>query len=288
VNAQKRFMATDHILSGLNLPPLPLMLAFAVEAALFLALAWPRLRRWPRGRILALLACAAFLPYLIATWRRASFADLAVLALLGVFSSLWLVAIPRNRWSDLTLLAALAAVFLSPAFREVYGSGAGVTLGRAMWIRSGIAAFLLVAREPGIGFGFWPSSRDWLVGLRYFALFLIPGLGLGWALGYLSAPEFRPLAGLGMFLGSLWFVALSEEFFFRGLLQRWLGLPAASALFGLAHLGFRQFPNWRHVAITIVLGVFCGLAYRRAGSIRAAMVTHSLVNALWVGLLGKL
>ena len=117
---------------------------------------------------------------------------------------------------------------------------------------------------------------------------LIPGLGLGWTLGYLGAPEFRPLAGIGMFFGSLWFVALSEEFFFRGLLQRWIGLPAASALFGLAHLGFREFPNWRHVAITVVLGVFCGLAYRRAGSIRAAMVTHSLVNAMWVGLLGKL
>jgi membrane protease YdiL (CAAX protease family) len=281
-------MATDHILSELNLPPLPLVLAFIVEAALLLALAWPGLRAWPRERVVAALAVGGFLSYLFATWPRASFADIAVLALLGTFAALWLIAIPRSKWSDLTLVAALAALFISPAFREIYGTGAGVTLGRAMWIRSGIAAFLFIAREPGIGFGFWPSREEWLTGLRYFALFLAPGLGLGWALGYLGAPEFRPLQGLGMFFGSLWFVALSEEFFFRGLLQRWIGLPAASILFGFAHLGFRQFPNWRHVAITAVLGVFCGLAYRRAGSIRAAMVTHSLVNATWVGLLGKL
>jgi membrane protease YdiL (CAAX protease family) len=281
-------MATDHILSELNLPPLPLVLAFAVEAALFVSLAWPRLRDWPRERVVAALATGAFVSYLIATWPRASFTSVLLLAALGVFPSLWLVAMPRRKWSDLTLVAVLAAVFLSPSFREIYGTGAGVTLGRAMWIRSGIAAFLLVAREPGVGFGFWPSREEWLIGLRYFGLFLAPGLGLGWTLGYLGAPEFRPLQGIGMFFGSLWFVALSEEFFFRGLLQRWIGLPAASALFGLAHLGFREFPNWRHVAITVLLGVFCGLAYRRAGSIRAAMVTHSLVNAMWVGLLGKL
>jgi membrane protease YdiL (CAAX protease family) len=280
-------MATDHILSGLNLPPLPLVLAFAAEAALFAALAWPGLRAWPAARVLGGLAGSAFLSYLIAE-QTFSFLSVVLLALLSVFPSLWLLSLPRAKWSDLLLVFALAAVFLSPAFREIYGSGAGVTLGRAMWIRSGIAAFLLVAREPGIGFGFWPSREEWLIGARYFLLFLAPGLLLGWALGYLNAPEFRPLQGLGMFFGSLWFVALSEEFFFRGLLQRWIGLPAASALFGLAHLGFREFPNWRHVAITIVLGIFCGLAYRRAGSIRAAMVTHSLVNAMWVGFLGKL
>lgn len=281
-------MATDHILCGLNLPPLPVLLAFAVEAALFVSLAWPRLRLWSGERVTAALALSSFLSYLIATWPRASLADIGALLLLGAFAALWLLAVPRSKWTDLTLVAALAAVFVSPVFREIYGSGAGATLGRAMWIRSGIAAFLLIAREPDIGFGFWPSRQDWVIGVRYFALFLVPGLGLGWALGYLRAPEFRPLEGLGMFFGSLWFVALAEEFFFRGLLQRWIGLPAASLLFGFAHLGFREFPNWRHVAITIVLGVFCGLAYRRAGSIRAAMVTHSLVNALWVGLLGKL
>ena len=92
------------------------------------------------------------------------------------------------------------------------------------------------------------------------------------------------------FLGMLWVVALGEEFFFRGLLQQWLGKwlrsPVAgwllaSALFGLAHLPFRSFPNWRFAAIAAVAGLLYGRAYVKAGSIRAAMVTHALVNTTW-------
>jgi len=88
------------------------------------------------------------------------------------------------------------------------------------------------------------------------------------------------------FLGMLWVVALGEEFFFRGFLQQLLGrglhsemagLLVASALFGLVHLPFRAFPNWRMAALAAILGLFCGLAFLRTRSIRAAMVTHALV-----------
>jgi len=85
-------------------------------------------------------------------------------------------------------------------------------------------------------------------------------------------------------------VALSEEFFFRGLLQRWIeewsGWPVvaigvASALFGLVHLGYRQFPNWQMAVLAGVMGVFYGLAYRTGGGVRAAMVAHALVVTTW-------
>ncbi|HVX67819.1 MAG TPA: CPBP family intramembrane glutamic endopeptidase, partial [Bryobacteraceae bacterium] len=85
----------------------------------------------------------------------------------------------------------------------------------------------------------------------------------------------------GTFLGMLWVVALREEFFFRGLLQPWLGLIATSLLFGSVHLPFRDFPNWRFAVLAAVAGVFYGLAYRSARSVRAAMVTHALVNTAW-------
>ncbi len=274
----------------MNLPggvPVPVAAAFVIEAALLFLLSSDRFRQASLRIVLAILASGAVLTYALASFDTFSAGQAAQLILLSLAPSLWLIALPRSKASDLLLLFALAAIFLSPAFRDFYG-GKWHILGRAMWVRSGVAAFLVVAKEPGIGFGFWPSRSDWITGARYFLLFLGPGLALGWALGYLRAPEPRPLQGLGMFFGSLWFVALSEEFFFRGLIQRWIGLPAASVLFGLAHLGFRQFPNWRHVAMTVLLGVFCGLAYRHAGSIRAAIVTHSLVNAMWVGVLGKL
>jgi len=54
-------------------------------------------------------------------------------------------------------------------------------------------------------------------------------------------------------------------------------LLVTSLLFGLAHLWFRSFPNWRWVPVAAVLGWFCGRARNQAGSIRAGMVTHVLV-----------
>jgi membrane protease YdiL (CAAX protease family) len=88
----------------------------------------------------------------------------------------------------------------------------------------------------------------------------------------------------------LWVVSLAEEFFFRAFLQRVIargthsetvGLLAAAALFGLAHLPFRKFPNWRLAIVAGALGIFCGLSLLRARSVRASMVTHALVATTW-------
>jgi len=92
------------------------------------------------------------------------------------------------------------------------------------------------------------------------------------------------------FFGTLWVLALGEEFFFRGLLQQWTtrwlhsewaGLALTSVVFGSVHLWYRPFPNWRIVPVAILLGVFCGLAFRQAKSIRASMVTHALTVTAW-------
>jgi membrane protease YdiL (CAAX protease family) len=257
--------------------------ALFVELVLYLSLAspwWSRIRR----EHLPWILIASALPS--ALLLEAARPHGMTVALLAAIPSLWFAVLPRRRWLDLVFVALMAGVWISPIFDDIYGGKLEV-IGKAMWMRLGIAALLYQAREGGIGFGFWPTRAEWRNGARYFALFLAPGLLLAYLLGYLDSPSPRPLQGLAMFAGTLWFVAVGEEFFFRGLLQRWIGLPAAALLYGLSHLGFRQFPNWKHVAITALLGVFCGLAYRRAGSIRAAMVTHALVNGLWVGLLGK-
>jgi len=98
------------------------------------------------------------------------------------------------------------------------------------------------------------------------------------------------LLALGTFFGILCVVALGEEFFFRGLLQQWfrdwsrsevVGVVAASLLVGTVHLWFRPFPNWRFAVLAAVAGVFYGLAFRKAASIRASMVTHALVVTTW-------
>jgi membrane protease YdiL (CAAX protease family) len=85
-------------------------------------------------------------------------------------------------------------------------------------------------------------------------------------------------------------VSLAEEFFFRAFLQRVIargthsetvGLLAAAVLFGLVHLPFRKFPNWRLAIVAAALGFFCGLSLLRARSVRASMVTHALVATTW-------
>jgi membrane protease YdiL (CAAX protease family) len=102
-----------------------------------------------------------------------------------------------------------------------------------------------------------------------------------------SNHPWRPMQSVLVMLGIFWFVALSEEFFFRALLQQWLtewsgartiGLLTTSAIFGLCHLGYRnQFPNWRFAILAAILGLFCGMAYQQSRSMRASMVTHTLV-----------
>jgi hypothetical protein len=52
-------------------------------------------------------------------------------------------------------------------------------------------------------------------------------------------------------------------------------------LFGLTHLTFHAFPNWRFAMMAAVAGVFYGRAYLNARSVKAAMVTHALVNTAW-------
>jgi membrane protease YdiL (CAAX protease family) len=162
-----------------------------------------------------------------------------------------------------------------------------------MLIRMGALAVLILRGNVDAEFRFLPNRREWLTGLRYF-IPALPVVGFSyWALG-LAQPRVHPLGvlqGIGTFLLILWVVALSEEFFFRGLLQQWLegwtgnGITAlifAAVVFGSAHLGFhRIFPNWRWAIVAAVLGLFLGLAWRSARSVQASMVTHALIVTVW-------
>lgn len=258
--------------------------AFIFELVLFLSLATPYPGRIPSTWMPMLIYAGGFVSYLLLPSAEGHLLPLMALVAIPAF---WFVLVPRKLVLDLTFVFLIAAVWLSDLFPEIYGTKQFGILGKAMWMRSGILAVLYIAKEKGIGFGFFPTREEWKSGAIHFLYFLPLGLGVAYGMDYLKAPDLRLLQGLGMFAGTLWFVALGEEFFFRGLIQRWIGLPLASILYGLSHLGFRSFPNWKHVALTIILGVFCGLAFRQTKSVRAAMVTHALANGIWVGVFGK-
>ena len=281
-----------------SLPPLvaaAVTLAFLVEAALYATTGFERLRsRLARP---ALLVATALVPYLIYSTGAGvvRWQSIALLALLAAAVSYWFVVLPRRPVVDLSFLLLMGLVYGAKIFRRIYLDPAADlrvdALGQLMWIRLGLTAVLSFRPMEGIGFGFIPTRRDWWIGLRYFALFVPVAVPLAWALqfGRLQLVEGWWWKAPATFAGILWVVALAEEFFFRGLLQQWLdrwigarlGLAVTSSVFGLAHLGFREFPNWKMAAMAAVAGAFYGLAFRAGGGIRAAMAAHAMIVTAW-------
>ena len=223
-----------------------------------------------------------------------------LLALLAGAVSFWFVMLPAGRITDVLLLALLASVMLIKLFPTIYPRPYERLrvdfLGQLLWIRLGLMAFLSFRHVEGVRVGLIPRARDWVIGIRYFVFFMPLAAALNAWIGFArynppAAPWWQTLLlAAGMFAGVFWVLALGEEFFFRGLLQRWLtdwtanewaGVVLASLLFGGVHLWFRDFPNWRFALLATIAGVFYGLAFRSGKGVRAAMITHSLVVVTW-------
>ena len=294
----------QNIPSWIALAVLP---AFLVEFGFYLAPGFPRVRRafeqlGSKPVRATFLSAGAIIPYLIESFGTGTFHISSLLALLAVamVASFWYAWIRPSIPADLLFLAFMAAVYLSKLFDQIYLHPAPHValdiLGRLMWIRVGLMAVLSLRSLEDARFGFVPTSREWGIGVRQYLLFLPVGAVIAYLLHF---ARFRPptlewwkfaLLVIGTFLAFLWVVGLAEEFFFRAFLQQLLargmrsdaiGLIFASVLFGLAHLAFRPFPNWRFAIIGGIAGVFYGLAFLQARSVRASMVTHALVVTTW-------
>jgi membrane protease YdiL (CAAX protease family) len=289
-----------------NIPWQNALPAFVLEAVFYASLASDRIRarfeRLPPPLFASMLTIASVLPYYLATRAFGTFQwrALALIAVLAGAVSFWYILLPKKPAADILLLVFMAAVWIAKLFSLWYLCPYPKlylpVLGQLMWFRTGLFAMLSIRRVKNVGFGFWPVMREWKIGLVYFAIFLPLGAMLAWSIGFAGPRlptlgwEKTSIVAIGTFFGILWVVALAEEFFFRGLLQQWLvawtrsewaGLIAASLLFGAVHIFYRLFPNWKLAALAALAGVCYGLAFRRARSIRASMVTHALVVTTW-------
>jgi membrane protease YdiL (CAAX protease family) len=280
-----------------------LLPAFLAELAFYLAPGFQAVRKYferlgPKSVRAGLLTASAAVPYVLAATALHAFRfpALAMLVVFAGIASFWYAVLKRGPVADFFFLVFMGAVYISRVFGWIYPHATPrlslEIMGHLMWVRVGILAVLSIRGFENIRFGFLPSKADWRIGIQLYLLFL-PVAGL--AAYALHSLHFRVLSIawwqyaaliVGTFAGMLWVVAMGEEFFFRGFLQGLLtkglrseaiALVIASAAFGLVHLPFRYFPNWRMVALTAILGLFCGLAFLRARSVRAAMVTHALV-----------
>lgn len=294
----------QHISRALLLALLP---AFLIEISLYLMPGFEKVRRafdqlGSKGLRAGLLVISAVTPYLFESWRTHTFnftSFVILLALCGV-ATFWYALLKPSPLVDGLFLVYMAAVYLSKAFAHIYIRPEPhlqlEILGKLMWIRLGIMAVLSLRRIENVRFGFVPNSVEWRIGIEQFLYFVPAGMGAAWLM---HAPVFHPLPMAwwkyalfvpATFLGGLWVVAAGEEFFFRGFLQQLIargthsqagGIIVASAVFGASHLPYRMFPNWRQAVLASILGLFCGIAFLRASSVRASMVTHALVITVW-------
>lgn len=280
--------------------------AYFVEVAFYLAMGFA----WSRGIVDSIepapvrafmLMLSGLVPYLIYTLGTGTFhwRSFGMLALIATVTSAWFVVLHRPL-TDILFCGVLAALILSNIFDTIYielARKADATyLGRLMLVHTSVFAVTSIRRMGGIGFGFVPTLRDWTIGVLCFAA-AIPSILLAnhWIqlihVNLTPGPWWRVAAmGLGTFFAFLWVGSLSEEFITRGILQQTLtkhlgalqAIVITSIVFGLVHLPFaHKFPNWKQAAVAGILGVFCGIAYQRAGNIRACTVTHALAVAAW-------
>jgi membrane protease YdiL (CAAX protease family) len=278
----------------------PVIAAFLIETPFYLVIGFPALReriaasRLPGG-LPAYLCLSAVLPYLACCCGAFPFhwTAFARLVLMALAIGLWFVVLPKSALTDLGFLAVTGALIVSKYLTPVYPDFLKqhlIILGHITVIHMTVMVLILERRVADTGLGFWPAAREWRVGALHFLYFLAVAFPLNLLLKatqLLPAP--RPLwIPAAAFLGSLWvFPALSEEFYFRGVLQTWIGawtrnraaaLAVTSAIYGLIHYWFR---GWKWVILTAVLGWLCGRARQQTGGIRAGVVTHSLVIATW-------
>ena len=287
---------------------LPVIAAFLAEYPFYLVAGFPAARQRLAGLCVvypgrassalpAILTGSLLLPYLLCSMGAIHFDALALvrLASLALAISLWYVILPAAMLLDAAFLALIGWVTLGHYFDGIYPRffGQHLDILGAIGLLHVVTLTLMLQRPTReTGYGFWPNRREWLIGARHYLLFLLVGGPLALALrtARLAAIPAPLWIVIGTFFGSLWVSSLAEEFLFRGVLQQWMedwtgnaraALLLTSIVFGLAHLWFRGFPNWRWVPVVVVLGWLCGRARNQAGSIRASVVTHALVVSTW-------
>lgn len=291
--------------------PMPPVEAAAIYAcllllfALYLAPGFDAPREFLRARIGGLrssavcliLFLAAYLLYCAATgdFRWIAFGKLIALAALplGLFALAPVREPSKLNWQDALALLWLMLPVLFGWIAGIWTKPVNLDfMTRVFLVAAGSWSFLLFRGTAGAGYRFaFPLAvlRDAALNFLGFAILALP---LGHAMRFISwnphwrgAPQFF-IDYLTIFL----FVALTEELFFRGLIQnllegslasRYLAQAITSVLFGFSHIFHAPFPNWRYVALATIAGWFYGSAYRRRRSLMASATTHALVDTLW-------
>jgi membrane protease YdiL (CAAX protease family) len=255
------------------------------------------LKRFLTRPLRRVLAASAFIaPYLLFSIPRGEFRPLlCVELLLAILALTALLEYATAIWADYVALLAVAWIIERHVFASAWPIAGLSGLEKLLFVDVMLYEYLVVRTRIALGFDLRARIDDFRIGLREFAFYAPVALALGFALGFLHLH--RTVAGpapLAAWFGASWlftlfFVALPEEIFFRGillqLLEKSIGTRAAllvsSAIFGLAHFNKRAAFNWRYVILAAIAGVFYGRSYLAKRRILSSGVTHATVDTIW-------
>jgi membrane protease YdiL (CAAX protease family) len=195
-------------------------------------------------------------------------------------------------WHDFLVLALLGISVDLHFFDRAWPVAGLSGMPKLLFVDAGLYGYLVIRPIAGIGFDLRVRFSDIAIGLREFLYFAPIAILLGFSLHFLHLHRTlgSPLAFAAGWLFTLFFVALPEELFFRGLmlnmLERRIGksraLAIVSALFGLAHFNKRAAHfNWRYVILAAVAGVFYGRAWLARRRLLSSSITHATVDTVW-------
>jgi uncharacterized protein len=199
---------------------------------------------------------------------------------------------PEPGWRDWSALAILGISVDLGLFKNAFPVGGLSGLSKLLFVDVGLYGYLVLRPIGCIGYDFRPRLRDFKIGLREFLLYTPIAIALGFALSFLHFHKTlaTPQWFVGGWIFTLFFIAVPEELFFRGLMlnmmERRFGtkpaLIATSLLFGLAHFNKRTaYFNWRYVILAAVAGVFYGRAWLADRRILTSSITHATVDTVW-------
>jgi membrane protease YdiL (CAAX protease family) len=249
----------------------------------------------PSGIPQALAPLLLIVPYLVFSLPRGEFHLRLCLGMAAIVLTITLLlqhADAKPDWHDWLVLAILGISVDLHVFDQAWPIAGLSGAPKLLFVDAGLYGYLVVRPLSGIGFNFRLKRSDIEIGLREFLYFTPIAILFGFSLRFLHFHRTlgSPIAFAAGWLFTLFFVALPEELFFRGLmlnmLERLVGanraLAITSVLFGLAHFNKRAaYFNWRYVILAAIAGVFYGRAWLARRRLLASSITHATVDTVW-------
>ncbi len=242
------------------------------------------------GRVLA--SGLLVLPYPVFAIPRGEFRWELLAGLLAVILAVSVMLMLGRGWLDWTALLLLALAVELHWFDKAWPVAGMSGMSKLLLLDAALYGFLVIRDLDGIGFDFRARWADLRIGLREFLYYTPVALVLGFAMGFL---HLHPTLANPLWFGSGWlftlfFIAIPEELFFRGLILNLLerhtdtrrALLITSILFGLAHFNKRTaFFNWRYVILAAIAGWFYGRAWLSQRRVLTSSITHATVDTVW-------